>query len=560
MQHKMLVTVALLAVAALAIAQVPAASPPDTPQNNPWFGLPTDGLPDVVTGQQGSSAPVVGSEPDRSLIGGQTTPSRGADETSVEVPPFYDWGNDILVGQSSTTPAWGRLSVDTDDDGNIYVGLLDPSGTNEDTIHVWRSTNGGGDWTKFLRILPGTTNGGIDDYVLRVGSDANGVWVYHFCLYNAAGANGGIWALRHRYPYASANWTHVVDNTTPIARITADRNIESPQHLFCGWAQTGGSIKMMSSKDSAETWGNLRNVSSGSMAPSVCAGGDGYVYLTFGTTDSAWIWVGRYTNNLISPSMVFSKFDSSGDRHVYNVSVAAHRGAPGTSQTAVAMYSHMNTNGNIPPHYAYTTNGGTSWTYTFWPVTNQARTTWDYRYPYIRRSYTGDLLRAVVTGPEGSWDTLVYAFTRSADPTTWEDRGTHNDHRITGEYGCQIDYSSLNGGGYIVYREYAGTNVWFDGFTTGVTEGKTPVTPAATGLPTLLGRDGALNLNLPSSARVKAQLLDGTGRLVETVYDGRLDAGAHRLPVRTSGIGEGVYFLNLDINGQAQSAKLVHVR
>jgi hypothetical protein len=556
--QKTAVLMALMLVAALAIADVPTTCPPETPQNNAWFGLPESPVPDVVTGEQGSSVQLVTDDPDMSLVPGSPAPRGEGDGTSIRIPPFYDWGNDILVGEPSTTPAWGRLSVDTDNNGNIYVGLLDPSGTNEDTIHVWRSSNGGGTWTKFLRILPGTTNGGIDDYVLRVGSDANGVWVYHFCLYNAAGTNGGIWALRHRYPYANAKWTHVVDNTAPISRITADRNVESPQHLFCGWAQTAGSIKMMSSKDSAETWGNLRNVSSGSMAPSVCAGGDGYVYLTFGTTDSAWIWAGRYTNNLISPSMVFNKFDSSSDRHVYNVSVAAHRAAPGASQTAVAMYSHMNTNGNIPPHYAYTTNGGTSWTYTFWPVTNQGRTTWDYRFPYIRRSYNSELFRAVVTGPEGSWDTLVYAFTRATDPTTWEDRGTHNDHRITGEFGCQIDYSSMNMGGYIVYREYAGTNIWFDGYTTGMEEKGMPGQPGVrAGVATLLGRNPAFNLELDRPTAVTAAIHDGTGRMLKDVYSGTLSKGHHRVPISTAGLSQGVYFLNIDLDGSTQTAKLI---
>jgi len=565
MQHKMLVTVVLLAGLSLAFAVESAECPP-AGQQNPWHSQPAL-APVDDNSSQGSCRELQTGQTDFLKVSGRPAGPVEADDVTRYLRPFMDWGDDVRVGASGMTPTFGKVSADAAANGDMYVGLLAPVSGVEDTVTIWRSTNGGTSWAYWSRLVGLASTGGIRDFVMRVGSDANGDWVYTFALYDGATTDGGLWVRRSRPDLSGSSWRQIVVRGDTLLNVVADRNIETPQHLFVAFQSTGTRVSFASSADSGQTWGNFGYLSTDRRQPTICAGGDKYVYIgSLLNSDSCRIRMGRHNNNLISGgTWSFVNVDSGADNRFYDISVAADRTAPGASQSAMVLSTYRyNPNGNVGPRYGWTLNGGTSWDASFWPPTNQGRTTWDFRYPYLRWAYNTNAFRAVVTGmePSTNFDTLFYAWSLGTSPTTWEGRATPNDYSITGEYGANIDYSSDASGGFIAYREYGAKDVWVDvwDWVSGVEEGKTPVNPAAAGLPTLLGRDGALNLSLPASARVRAQLVDGTGRVAETVYDGRLDAGAHRLPIPTSGIGEGVYFLNLDVNGRHQSTKLVHVR
>jgi len=514
-----------------------------------------DGIPDCEVGPHGTTRQ---SEPgtDWSLVSGNPG-DRAVQDDASQLMPFIDWGNDVLVDDLNEVPTFGKLATDTEDDGTIWVGVLDPdNGATNDTIYHYYSTNAGGTWN-YWNYVAGPS-GDIRDFDLKVGSHGGNTYVYTFIVYDGV---AGVY-LRWLSPTDGTDgWTQIATGAE-WAEVSADRNIETPQHLFCGYADTTGSLKLVSSNDGGATFGNLRNVSSQIRWPSVAAGGDGYVYICYGKRDSLWVQVGRYTNNLVSPSYVFNKLDSSSNRRVWFPSVAAARTSPGGSQVAIAHYVHKNTNDNVPTHYAYTTNGGTSWVgQSIWPAINQGRTTWDARYPYVRVGYDSpSIFRSVVTmqEPTQSWDTLVYAFARNTSPSTWEDRNDPNDYRATGEFGAKLDFSSDLSGGYMVYREFGGTEIWADGWDgLAVEEGGEPVEPGEFRTVTFLARDGWVNLNLPATARVSATLYDGVGRRVRRVFTGTLDAGHHRLPVGE--LARGLYFLELDVNGSSHTSKLVQL-
>ncbi|MEO0079455.1 MAG: hypothetical protein ABIK44_02100 [candidate division WOR-3 bacterium] len=557
------VSAGLAFLVTLALGTVPLLAPPDEPQNSPWLNPPVSNVTDEETAIRGEATTVVATEPDYARISGSPGQEIIEDDQARRVWPDVDWGNDVLIGSMGTTPTWGTLSTDNDvTNGDIWVGVLDPNAGYDDTVWVWRSTDGGNNWTKLYGILGIPSRGGIIGYQLVVGGDANGTWIYDFVLYDGVGApsgGGGLWVLRHRPPLGNAHWTQI-SNDSSIVKFSADRNIESPQHLFVGWQERDGDIKLISSSDSAQTWGNLRWVDAGCWNCAVCAGGDGYVYIAYIPSDSTFYWIGRYTNNLISPSMVFVSCDSSPDNRFRQLSIAAARTAPGSSQTAIAFATYKYVpNGNIGPRYSWTTNGGQTWSYSFWPVTNQPRATWDARHPRIRRSYGGNpLFRAVVTmdEPTTSWDTLVYAYATASNPTSWAGRATPNDFRITGEFGAGVDYCDIigGGGGYVAYRHYAEREIYFDGWNwTGLEEkGLSQRGPRASAF-----FNSGVRLHLTGTTRVSAALYDNTGRLVRTVFEGLLGAGDHNLPV--TGVAPGVYFVRLNLDGIGSTTKLIRL-
>lgn len=476
------------------------------------------------------------------------------DEATIPLTPFIDWDNDVMIDELPVLPTGGKISADVAPNGDIYVAIWAPV-TGQDTIYHYRSTDGGQTWDQFSRLRSAVR---YRDMVLRIGSDAGGDWIYTFMVHQDA---GGLYVRRLRPDLSDFNFIQIVGGDS-IRRIAADRNVESPQHLFIAYETDIGSIRRASSSNEAMSWGNTGYVAAAAFRPAIAAGGDGYVYITYiYRSDSTRYQVGRYTNNFISPGMVFNYVGTDPDNRFLEVSVAGARTAPGASQTAILLTTcKWAPNDNDRALYAYTTNGGVSWSHEPWPPTNIARETWRARGPYIRSSYynPGDLFRGIVTMPEATtgFDSLVYAFSRPTSPSNWEQRDVHNDHRITGEFGGQTDASSRNAGAFIAYRQYGNRRIWFDGYNfTGVAEGVKPV-PVAEPVRVPFGRN-EVRLSLDRPAPVRVVVFDGAGREVGVVHDGTLAAGEHRLPVTAGAPARGVYFVSVDIAGRRQTGKLV---
>jgi hypothetical protein len=541
----------LLTAAVLAASSVETG--PTEQQVPPWQHL-WDGLLPVDQGQSdGTSNVIKSNEPDWALQGrgGAGTPSEFDDPNWQH--PARDWGNDILVGEVGYENS-GRISVDNDDvTDDIYVCMLNRDVTTADTAHIWRSTDGGATWLDFPSIIGNSSVGHLTDAQILCGhGPGDTTWLYIV----SAASNLGL-RIRRMTPDESKFLWVTIDTATTVVRVAIDRNIENPEHLFCFWQLSSGTIRRMSSTDAGATWANSGTVSSGRRGISCAAGGDGYVYVAFmDDTDSTFYRVGRYTNNLGGTS-VFTNLDSNSTRRFREVAIAADRTAPGNSQVAITLAIQRYTgNGNIFPNYGWTLNGGTSWSTSFWPVTNQSRETWRMRFPRIRRPYDSPGFRAIVSVPEAttSWDTIVYGYTTGSNPTNWVNRGEHNDHRNTGEVSHDIGSSGLTGGGFIAYREYGLGNVWFDGYDfTGIGAGPTPVQPCR--MTTVFG--GEANLTLPKRSRVTASVYDQDGRLVRKLVNGMLEAGRHRLD---PGVTSGVCFLRVAVDGKVETAKLVRLQ
>jgi hypothetical protein len=472
-----------------------------------------------------------------------------------------DWGRDVLVGRTGTIPTAGKLVSDADTNGDIYVGVLDPGPGFEDTLQVWSSTDAGFSWNTCYRATGDSIHGGIRDCELRVGHDANGAWLYDFVVFDGADSEG-LWLLRRRPGTSEPTWTRIVGGDT-LLRVAADRNIESPEHLFVAWETQGGLVNLMSSTDSGETWGNLKTALTESERPSLCAGGGGCVYVAANTRDSAWVWVKRYTGNLAGSDTALAKLDSSSNRRAWNVSVAADRESPCSLQTAIVLYSHRDSIGRIAPHFGWTTTGGEVWSYFVWPPTNQTRTTWDARFPNVRRSYDDALIRAIVTmhEPSRNWDTLVYAFARPGSPADWEQRAVRNELRATDEFGAKVGYSRASMGGYVAYVRYNTGEVYFDGYSfVGAQEPRhgphRPVSPTTI----LGGARWACQLTLDRRSFVRATLYDGTGRRIRGVLSRVVDAGTSTIWIPTAALPASRYYLIVRTPDHLQTYGLTRVR
>jgi hypothetical protein len=520
---------------------------PTEPQNNPWF-YESGSKATVDDAGQVSAAIDAENVFDYSDIApAANAPYYGPDiGGNSGTPPL--WGNDVLI-MSHGTPTWGTITTDQDEqNGDMYASLLVPHAGVDDTVYTYRSTNGGATWAHFTTQRGAASTGGIRDHEILVGHEGGVTWIYSFCLYDGSGSSGGLWVLRMHPDSSNANWTQVLVAGDTIANFSVDRNIETPQHIFVGWQTTNEGIDMESSSDYTLTWGNHRNVASNARNVAVCAGGAGYVYICYQASDSTDIQVGRYTNNLISPSFHFEYIQSNTYGN-FNPSIAAGRTTPGSSQVAWILYRQMNSIGNASIRYSHTTDGGASWASgTPWPITNYAHTTWDMRYPYVRVSYNSGLVRALATIPETGPDSLVYGFSRTTSPTTWEDRGVHNDYSITGEYGGRVEYSSDCSGGYLVYREYASTEGWCDAYDfTGIVEDTgRPFGSLFNLAPNPSKGIARLSYIVVKQGHVNISVCDAAGKVVQTLVNESKTAGDYSITMNNDNLSSGIYFVHIE--------------
>ncbi|MFO7674980.1 MAG: hypothetical protein R6X12_01480 [bacterium] len=480
-----------------------------------------------------------------------------APEVRVLADTMRDWGDDVLVGAVGRALTTGKLVTDSDTAGTIYVGLLEPGGGPGDRVHVWRSTDGGWSWTTAYEIAPDDPFASFADYELRVGSDANGTWLYDLLVGNPPGI--GLWLLRHRPMMVSPAWIHVPGSDT-VVRVAADLNIESPQRLFAAWETQAGEIHLAASSDSGQTWGNHRVAATGCELPALAAGGDGCVYLACNSRDSAWVQVTRYTENLAGADSAVARLDSAGNGRVWAASVAADREAGRTAQAAVVLYCSSVADSIVGVGQGWTTNGGAGWTTGFWPPVNQTRVTWDARLPRVRRGYADDLFRGAATMPEPTRnrDSLVYAYSRPVGPNVWEGRGVRNDFRMVLGIGAQVGYSWLTSGGYLGYAKLDTDQVWFDGYHFTAIEEQRPSRPGS-GQAAVVSRGGVaiLRFGLAASADVSITLFDAGGRAGGRLYRGRLGPGQHVVSVALGDRPPGVYYCLVDSGERVERVKVV---
>ncbi len=549
---KILTIIALIGIFAVpVIAEQPMPHPPGA-QDNPWFNDPVRNLPnaeDVDQVPTGIATKIEGIIDFAAIAPPSGDIYEGEDQPGPPGPnnPLWNW--DVLI-MSHGNPSFGKVSTDYDElTGDIYVSLLVPHVGADDSVYIYVSTDDGQTWAHWFSYTTNSTLGNIIDQQTLCGHDGGGTWVYGFVLYDASDTGAGLWAVRMRPDSSSQTWTQVVQSGDTLSNLCADRNVENPQHIFLGWSTTSDGIDMESSSDYTLSWGNHRNVSSNSKDVSVCAGGDGYVYITFVMFDTADIWIGRYTNNLIAPSFNFEIVDSGGEGD-WTPSVAAARTSPGASQTAWCLYKHNHgTSRDI--HYARTTDGGENWSFSVWPPINIAHDTWEMKYPYARCSYTGvsDPVRAVATVPEVGNDSLVYAWATPGDPTNWLGKGVYNDHNITGEFGGVVDYSSDGLGGYIVYRQYGSPNIWFDSYDNTSVEEENPVNiPSNRITLTPNPSKGAVKIyyGVNREGRIRISMYDASGRMVNTILDTYKKTGRHETSIDFKHLAAGIYFVKVE--------------
>ncbi len=368
------------------------------------------------------------------------------DESGTYIPM---WGTDILVrsGFSGLTD----LAMDVDNSGRVYVAVFLNHSTENDSIEIWQSPDGGYTWTHLYSLYEPASDGGMNEIDLVVGNGSN-PYIYTFIVYDNEGPDNdaGIWLNKRRVDGSGNVWMRLTSDTTD-EHLTA--SINSSEVLMIGYRKSGNRIYVMYSTDSASTW-DTSYVSLGNRNwPSVHITDDGYGLITY-TADDTIIRVGVYSNNFNSIS--FQDINPSCD-NLRHTSITGDG-----SGNFMVVWSNYHSSSNVwDVHYAYSTDHGATWSTAPFPPMNFSYGDRDAIYPSVDYNVG---FRFVTTLIGSTYDTVYYAY--SSTVNGWSSSNTTiNDYDATTVMGAQVARTSNAGGGIVVYRQYGSGNVWIDGYS-----------------------------------------------------------------------------------------------
>ncbi len=384
----------------------------------------------------------------------------------VEGPKFRDngeeapftplWGTDVLIRSANNGNPYG-LAMDVSDDGDIFVAvLMEGPGLRDDTLEVWKSTDGGSSWSRvtYMDVVGEIDYQGID---VAVGPGTN-PWLYVVINWDdsSTSTGQGLYLRRMRLDGSAWNWYELVPkDTVDRPRIS----VNSDGKLALTYITNSRRVYRGVSVDSGETW-DIVYANNNTTWAEIYISENGRGYHAYVKNDTNVVVVtfnapspyADDVNNLALPDTA---------RHV---SITAGGGAV-SSQQAVVVWANRHPSTNVwDVHYSYSTDGGTTWASPSpFPPTNYAYPSGAYmNYPYVHRDRNTTLFKFVSTFVS-SWDTVFY--TSSASANGWSaSLVAINDHNATTTFGAVVDYCPGVGGGCIAYREYASDNVWFDGW------------------------------------------------------------------------------------------------
>lgn len=473
-------------------------------------------------------------------------------------PPSYrnesDWGDDILVYD-------GEVGEGQDFDGDEVTGDLyaiwDTYHTTNDSIIVYRSTDGGETWNFWRATI--NADGNIGNPKIRIARDAGGqTWVCMFGIWHEP-TGDDILYMRRMTPDQTQSAYEQVNSNVSYADVDAD--IGTAASVYVTYIPEASDFDIWAARNvlAGAGWENDQSlfVDPGlDPYPQIAAGSGGNVAVTF-------IDDRITTNNEIR----IKRSTTSGISWVGSEQVSNNSGAYAISQTDIA-YSYNATystgwitasfyvvdNHNLV--FYYSTDAGLSWTYDG----VIGATSGDENLSSLRsRKSTGSLTMIYNQDPG---DSTMFTWTSASDPTNLTAPVRVNDYAATGIWGPTAGW--VDGSSAILYTSHTtGYNLFFDWYNnTGVEELSEQT--ISSGLVTLSPNPAAnaanLSYRLNIESPVEISVFDATGRLIRTLVNEIQSAGEHRLGLDNVGLAAGIYFVKVTTDQGTETETMTIIR
>ncbi|MGB9722202.1 MAG: T9SS type A sorting domain-containing protein [bacterium] len=453
------------------------------------------------------------------------------------------WGTDILIADKEVGEG-----QDFDEDevtNDIYVAFDTYHSTN-DSLLVYKSTDGGDTWSLFNIGTNG--DGYIGNPKVRVVRDASGQsWVVFIGLwYEPTGARQ-LWSRRVRTDGTGATFEQIAGDSVVFADIDGD--VGTSAWCYCTYVDRIGSnyYQMYTSRNAlaGSGWQNTTNIFNDPQVfpyPAIAAGAGGNVTVAF--IDD------RITTN---QEVRIKRSTDYGATWLGSEQVSNNSGAALLSYTDIG-YSHGSTQtgwifvtfawtGDHNVGYYYSTNSGVNWTYgdIMYPYTG------DQNVSAVRcRKATGSITAAYNCDPG---DSTMFTWTSVGDPTGFDNGVKINDYGATGLWPPTAGWINRGGGfSAIIYSRIGTYRPYFDWLgNTGTTEGNEQEPSSLLSLsPNPSNGATKLSFMVKSAGNVKISLYDASGRLVNNIINGAKSAGTYTLTLNNQKLPNGIYFVRIE--------------
>jgi len=499
-----------------------------------------DALPGRV---EKPAAPAFGEPPQILQITDEGTPA--------EPKPL--WGEDIQVYsggiKSPTIPGSERMiAYDQTHTGVLFAAFVVANG---DTIRIYRSTDGGSNWSNWNGVLhPGNVLSSPELVV------AEGDSSFVFLFLRTSANNGDIYCARFGLTGGANIFSVKVDSDT-IVNLSACKDNGNPYYLYVTYEYHDGfkNVRLMRSTNYGVTWTAPSSFVDDTRVPpkpDVAVGYNNRVYVAYldqrlSSVDSAAFRVKRSTNR-------GNTWEES--RQVGTPAVRLFDGVIGADNTDQTIWLvHVRDmdpwNGmGLGVFYYYTTDDDTIWYYGGDDGIGHADTDNDEQMPSIATQW------------QSGAPTVCYAivpseslmFTWCSGDTNWITPLKVNDHRHTGNFSPAAGWKNIGSSSYstVLYAGVGPNDLWFDSWdnTTGVSEGQpAAIKPAVAVKPNPASARAVINWTTVSNGTVKLTIHDVTGREIATLVQGQLKAGGHQALWNCADVPAGVYLYRLNAEG-----------
>ncbi|MEO0050413.1 MAG: T9SS type A sorting domain-containing protein [candidate division WOR-3 bacterium] len=471
------------------------------------------------------------------------------------------WGPDVLIWpddiKSPTPPGSERMiAYDQTREGILFAAFVVPNG---DTIRIYRSTDGGNNWSYFNGVQhPG--------YVLSspelVVAEGDSSFVFLF-LRTSAG-NGDVYCVR--YGLTSGAWVFPIKvDADTIVNVSACRDNGNPYYLYVTYEYHYGymGVRLYRSTDYGKTWTapvNFVDDTQRPPKPDVAVGYDNRVYVSYldkrlASGDSAAFRVKRSTDR-------GNNWEQS--RQVGTPIVRVFDGVIGARHTDQTIWLvHVRDmepwNGKgLGVFYYYTTNDDTIWHYGGDDGIGHLDTDNDEQMPSIATHWaTGSPTVCYAIVPSES-----LMFTWCSEDTNWTMPIKVNDYRHTGNFPPQAGWKNVGiGSSYstVLYCGVGPDSLWFDDWSMTGVEEKPVAVKHLTGsvYPNPASRFAVISYTLPKSACSELVIFDVTGRQVEVLAQGNLNAGEYNAVWNCENVPAGVYLYRLSAGNSNHNGRIV---
>lgn len=549
-------------------AQIPA----DVNESNEEEIIPTESeiIPIPSSEEEGAPIPL--------------EPGAGGDQTLSPT-----WGNDVLIAPGTVS---GGISATHDFNDNMYaVRCTTWEGTTNRMVRIYKSTDDGVSWSYF-RGFYSVAAYSYSLPVVLVGNDGDSSFVYVFYLYSYQ--NGNVQMVRWRLDGSGYMYKNVEAGTDTISYISATCSPDGESLVVAYVKEEPGDatpdLHTIRSTNYGKTWSGDVFVDGDNAQPDIEYIADGRVLLVSQDYDTnKEIQIHRSTNFGSSWSSV--TFLTSDDVDDSYPKIAAIHQSPATSATVWATYNHHTSSTNIDLRYAYSTDGGATWTKNLVlagssTYDEMASDLFTYRFYTWTNAYVCYLKYDVGIWPWEITSDIISAWVSTSDPDNWQEKTRISEHYgaysqdgrevCQGTFYIKIVWILPVPYGGVVYagkpsRLFNFEDLYFDGYTfVDVEEGEEEKATRSEfslfdNYPNPFNPETRISYFLPKACQVKLEIYNILGQRIRTLVDEDQSAGKKEIiwdGKNESGeqVASGVYFYNLQAGNFVQTKKMVLIR